>query len=672
MSLVKSHSGTQNDRDLGRAPLARALEAAAFACCLLLWPTASHAQSSNLHHLFDGVRRGSANPEVLQSDRTALDADQDANPPQDAPHPMPALQQPLRMRSGVVLAAHTNATKAQPAVETDKSETLPPPQISGANLQGKVPLSGSDAAGTVDVSKNPSGNVSMVVRDASLSKVLSLLAQTYHLNVVAANDIDASISITLKDVPLEQALTAILSVANYTWVERNGIILITSMTEVAQLPADIQGRQIQVFDLDFAGASAVSEAVTPMLSPIGKMSLIKSDSADNRRTREMIVVEDMPASIARIGTYIQEVDTPPRQVLIEAHVLQVALTDETRNGVNFRALLEIAGSKANIISVPSAAMSLPLPKTAVTPPTAPAFVATFASGDLQSVIDLLQTTNDTKTLGSPKVLVLNHQEAKVHVGQSIGYQGSQTTTQTSTFQNVQFLEVGVTLKLTPSITRDDRVLLQVHPEVSTAKINETTKLPDKTTTELDTDVMLCDGQGMIIGGLITESDATTQSKVPYLGDLWKVGVLFKSSDVKKERSEIIVAIIPRIQPYSPEVQAYDQGEFVRAATPLFEGPLCRTSRPYDPVLPDGRRVVKPFVPSRLPFPAVNRDRECTAPQPRYYVPHQPYPVQHFDAACDQRSAAPNMTGPQPEISGEYLPQPTGATSSDGTVISDHP
>src|SRR5262249_3672054 len=150
----------------------------------------------------------------------------------------------------------------------EKVETLPPPQISGSKLQGTLPLAGWDAAGDVDIAKGQDGNVSMVVRDASLSKVLSLLAQTYHLNIVAANDIDAAISITLNNVPLEQALTAILAVANYTWVERNGIILVTSMTEAAQLPADIQGRQIQVFELDFAAAAVVSEGITSLLSPI--------------------------------------------------------------------------------------------------------------------------------------------------------------------------------------------------------------------------------------------------------------------------------------------------------------------------------------------------------------------------------------------------------------------
>ena len=661
MNRLTTQFGSGDERCPRRSPLPAALPIvlrAATLVCLLLSPTIATAQNSEMHHLFDGVRRGSATPEVLNDDRNPFPADDAADQPQAAPHPAASLKQPGQFNRKVVLAAHT---AAKPAAAVDKSETLPPPQINGTKLQGSVPLSGWDAAGNVEVAKTQNGNVSMVVRDASLSKVLALLAQTYHLNIVAANDIDVSISITLNDVPLEQALTAILSVANYTWIERNGIILVTSMTESAQLPADIQGRQIQVFDLDFASAVAASEAVTPLLSPIGKMSIIKSDSADNRRTREMIVVEDVPASIARIGAYLQEVDQPPRQVLMEAHILQVNLKDNTKCGVDLDGILRAAGSTVKLQTVGLANDA-----------ANPSFLATLNGGDLGTVIEALETTTDTKTLGSPKVLVLNHQEAMVHVGDDIGYQGSQTTTQTSTFQNVQFLQVGVLLKIRPSITRDDRVLLHVHPEVSTGAINPLTNIPDKSTTELETDVMLNDGQGMIIGGLIKENDSTVQSKIPYLGDLWKVGILFKRSEVTKERSEILVAILPRIQPYSPEAENYEEGELVRAETPLFQGPLCRTSRPYDPVLPDGRRVVKPFVPTPLPFPAVNRDRECVAPQPSYYVPHKPYPVQHLVPPCNDQAGTPDMNSQQPEISGEYLPQPMGAAGSDGAVISDRP
>ena len=139
---------------------------------------------------------------------------------------------------------------------TEDTETLPQPSSpsSSPRVEGTLPMAGWDA--DVDISPGRNGRIDrLVVRDASLSSVLALLAQTYHLNIVASNDIDAVISITLRDVALKEALTAILSVANYTWVERDGIILITSMTDSGQLPAEVQGRRIQVFELDFASAS---------------------------------------------------------------------------------------------------------------------------------------------------------------------------------------------------------------------------------------------------------------------------------------------------------------------------------------------------------------------------------------------------------------------------------
>jgi type II secretory pathway component HofQ len=123
------------------------------------------------------------------------------------------------------------------------------------------------------------------------------------------------ISITLHDVPVEEALTAVLEVANYTWVRRGNIILVTSLAAAANLPAETQGRQIQVFELDYASAAAVSEAITGFLSPVGKSFISRVTPADNRRTRELVVVEDVPGALVRIAAYIASVDQPPRQVL---------------------------------------------------------------------------------------------------------------------------------------------------------------------------------------------------------------------------------------------------------------------------------------------------------------------------------------------------------------------
>ena len=170
------------------------------------------------------------------------------------PSTQPAAQPPAVPPANVRQSPKIRPTQSR-AANSAPVETLPAPRAA------TVPLIGTEPDPDLNLSKNGNGLITLIVRDKSLSQVLALIAQTQNLNIVASNDIDALISITLRDVPMEEALTAILSVANYTWVKRNNIILITSLTDATKLPADVQGRQIQVFDLDFVSATAVKETV---------------------------------------------------------------------------------------------------------------------------------------------------------------------------------------------------------------------------------------------------------------------------------------------------------------------------------------------------------------------------------------------------------------------------
>jgi hypothetical protein len=304
-------------------------------------------------------------------------------------------------------------------------------------------------------------------------------------------------------------------------------------------------------------------------------------------------------------------------------------------------------------------------------PDAPqAFLATLAGRDLGGVIEALQTTNDTKSLGSPKILVLNEQEARIQVGEQLGFKVT-TTTETSTLESVQFLDVGVVLSLTPRITRDGRVLLHVKPEVSSGQVNPETGLPEEETTELETDIMLEDGQGMVIGGLIKESDATVQQKVPYLGTMRGVGWLFRRTEVTKNRVEIIIALVPRIQPYDCEYASFEQGELVKAGVPLFHGPLCRTSRPWDAILPDGKRVATPIIPRPKRVRPNGYYNNLGA---RYAIPPYPLPEQRF---CDGPSDGPLSRTQLPnevEWPEEPLPEPQSSRirNYEPEFISDQP
>ena len=270
--------------------------------------------------------------------------------------------------------------------------------------------------------------------------------------------------------------------------------------------------------------------------------------------------------------------------------------------------------------------------------------------------------------------MLNEQEARLQVGEHLGFKVS-TTTDTSTIQNVQFLDVGVVLRLTPRITRDGCVLLHVRPEVSKGAVNPDTGLPESQTAELETDVMLNDGQGMVIGGLIKENDTTNQSKVPWLGNMRGIGWLFRRTEVIKERVEIIVALVPRVQPYDAKYQAYEQGELVKASVPLMHGPLCRTNRPWDPILPDGKRVSHPLLPPKhVPPPTGYYHDEM----PDYVIPEYPMPEQQFGTdrePCDPAGPLPPNAQPTDPFTPEQelpMPQAAGDYSNSTHIISDGP
>ncbi len=348
-----------------------------------------------------------------------------------------------------------------------------------------------------------------------------LLGQTKRLNIVCADSVNTPVSVTLDRVSLDEALTSIVSVAGCSWTRQNGIIYVTNLTATAKLAAEVQGRQMRVFRLDFASALDMDLAIKGMLSPVGKSFVTAAKSTDNRKTQELVVVEDLPGYLQAIEQYVHQVDQPPRQVLIEAHVLSVDLQHDNKLGVNFQALIKQLGPLGGLQTTGFA-----------DPKAAQAFFFSVNRGDLSVLLEALTTQSNAKTLALPKVLVLNGQEAKIQIGDQLGFRVT-TTTETSTLNNVSFLDVGVILKVTPRITADGQVLMQVHPEVSTGEINPLTQNPDSHTTMVESSVMLPDGRGMVIGGLIQESDSDTQQKIPILGDLWLIGRLFQRHEVSK-------------------------------------------------------------------------------------------------------------------------------------------
>jgi hypothetical protein len=462
----------------------------------------------------------------------------------------------------------------------DVEEVVPPDDALSDPLEtgrpARIPLD-RPSKDDVEVSRSDNGMVSVVARNAAVADVLESLAESNGFNLVmgsGSGSVTRSLSISLRDVPLDRAIDAVVSSAGLTWVRRDQIILVSSIEAgQANLPS-VQNRLLRVFELDYASVPDVELSVRGLISPAGQVTVIQSAKMNIRQNRNLIVVEDLPEFVERIAQYVDQVDQPPRQVMIEARVLQVRLQDDYAHGLSI--LYKLAAGQGSTLSLST--------KGLASLSSSQALLFTLSSENLGNILELIEQTLDSKTLASPRVLALNGQESRIQVGGQLGFRVL-TTTQTSTLEQVQFLNTGVILRVTPYITRDNQIMMTVQPSVSTGQIN-TQGLPEAQTTEVATQVLLPDNHGMIIGGLIQENYEDRQTKIPVIGDVKLIGRLFQRRQVDRRRTEVIIALIPRIVPYDCQTSQRDREELARTDAPIYRGDLFRNPRPWEPRLYD--------------------------------------------------------------------------------------
>lgn len=438
---------------------------------------------------------------------------------------------------------------------------LPQSALQGSNSFGQLPNQAVNPSDSPVATPRPPGElkveaqnelVTIFARDADLRLLLATIAQENRINIIPSQEVTGIVSVTLHDKPVLQALDAILRIHGFTWQVLDNIIYVSKPNKALNQNPTILGLQLQVFELNYISAMDAEKVISGLLSPGGRVFAQASANSNPRQSGERLIVEDFPDRVQRIAEYIQCVDIPPRQVLIEAEVLQVNLTEDERHGVNLDALFRMGDGR---VVVESAGMATVATGT-------PTFKLGVESTDLNSVIEFLKSKSNVRTLATPKLLVITGQEGKIQVGSKLGYTTLQQN-QTSTIQNVEFLELGVILTVEPIVTRDGQVVMKVQPQVSGGRINPDTSLPEEDTTQTETTVILPDGKGMIIGGLIKEEDSKKSSWVPYLGELPVLGGLFRRRTNSTSRSEVIIALTPHIVPYqepifSREAQQYRQ------------------------------------------------------------------------------------------------------------------
>jgi type II secretory pathway component GspD/PulD (secretin) len=176
------------------------------------------------------------------------------------------------------------------------------------------------------------------------------------------------------------------------------------------------------------------------------------------------------------------------------------------------------------------------------------------TGDLVALITALESVTDITVLANPKILALNKQVGTVFIGTKIGYKSQTTQTDTSTTQKVEFLDTGTKLSFRPYIANDGYIRMDIYPKDSSGEV-DSQGIPTETTAELVSNIMVKDGQTIVIGGLFRDAITTTREQIPLLGDLPIIGAAFRGTSDTNKRQEIIVMLTPHIVKESEDTQA---------------------------------------------------------------------------------------------------------------------
>lgn len=280
---------------------------------------------------------------------------------------------------------------------------------------------------------------------------------------------------------------------------------------------------------------------------------------------DTIVILDYPENIAEMEELLKELDVRPRQVLVEATILSATLNEGMKLGVdlNFLGGVSLNGDMGTETIVSGTTVSrgreatTPIKQIGTGVPGAAVETAGFTvagrsglrigitAGPATAFINALEEVTDTTILANPKILAVNKQLGQVYIGNKIGYMSQTTQTQTSTTQQVEFLDTGTKLSFRPYIGNDGYIRMDIHPKDSSGTL-KANNIPDEYSTELATNIIVKDGQTIVIGGLFRDVVVTSRNQVPLLGDVPLVGVLFRSTDDTVQREEVIVLLTPHI------------------------------------------------------------------------------------------------------------------------------
>ena len=458
--------------------------------------------------------------------------------------------------------------QTEPAPDAAPSESAAPAQSAPASTV-------TDAA----VSVTDHGTVTLAAQGIDITKLLELLSIKSHMNIVASEKVKAQVSVSLYDVPIDQALDALLTVNGFVWERQGPFVMVYTRAEKEAMDKAKMKREARVFTLQFLSPDDALTLTKPLLSEggtavsLGKVKegyepTIADGGSDTYAYATRVLVNDFPDVLEKAAKVLKEADVQPQQVRVEATILVTDVGEEDAFGTDISvvgnidfasvtggAMRTFDGMKNNTLGGSGGNYPTPVPSNTTNasmfPQTEadPTLKVGVLTNDVAIFLQMLDQVQTTTVLARPAVTVLNRQKALVNIGEKVGYL-STTQTQTSTTQEVQYIDTGIKLAFRAFISPDGMVRMELSPSITSAKYTTVkfqgteSTIPNQAQQELRTNVRVKSGQTIVLGGLFREDTANTNRQIPMLGDL--VPGAFSGQNDKTRRQEIIFLVTPVI------------------------------------------------------------------------------------------------------------------------------
>ena len=394
---------------------------------------------------------------------------------------------------------------------------------------------------------------SLVFDNAEVRDILRLIAEISDLNIIASDEVRGNVTLRLIDVPWDQALDLILDVTGLGMIQQGNVVRvmpkerIRSMRE-AELTAARSEEQLEplvteVVTVSYADLGSVSGPVNNVLSDRGSLT------PDSRN--KLLIISDVPARIERARELIAILDTPERQVMIEARIVQVNSNYSRDLGVNWG--IQSRSSAVN----PGVQQSTRFGGDFQVSAAPVAFGGLTAVSGLGSqvrvgrtnidnlILDLqlsaLESDGKGKVISTPRVTTLNGESATISQGTTIPYQTSGADGPRTEFVNAE-----LKLEVTPVINPDNSIILEILATNDSPSLTAGATAPSIDTKKAETKVLIRDGETTVIGGIFVESIQSSQSGVPGLMHIPGIGYFFKSIRNQTVKDELLIFITPRI------------------------------------------------------------------------------------------------------------------------------